>query len=776
MKRVDWRPQRRAQPAEPRQEQVRAHLLGRGARHHRQRDEPHQGEVRPDRHPLPVRPARREQGRARPATAPAASCCALLGGFTLQIRKPDSWEGWCWGTKHVWGCEPVGQRPAEQPAQGHRQERELLLFWGCDQETTPWGWQGQLASRLSYWWTEIGIKQIYICPDLNYAAAVHADKWIPVLPNTDAALYLAITYLWFKEGTYDKEYVDDPRRRRGQVRSLRHGRGGRRPQDPGVGRSHHAASPPASSRRWPRVGLQAHHRRHRQRRPRHPRPLLHRAGPPAGASAWPCRAWASRACNQAKMIEWGLLRRPRAVRASPSRSRVPNLRTAYTRRPPVRDLNHPSFIPKTFIPKAILEGESTGGAASPRPPTARGPVHPLQVPGRRLLQDPHDLDRLAVLDHLLEPRQRLRRGHAHPDIEFMFAQHPWLENDCLLRRHHPAGEHQAGRGRHRRRHLQRPVPTCSSPSTSASSRSASPTATTRSCASSPRSWACWRSTPGGKTHPRAHQVRLRDLARAPTSSAGKSSTRRATASSRPPTDWEDDPAGLLAASTRTRRSTRSPPPPASSSSTPPAWPSTSPTTSSGRRCRSGSRRASRHDETIGTERAKKYPLLVMSNHPRWSVHSQHDDITWLREIATCKVTGSRRLPVRAGLAAPGRRRGARHQGRRHRQHLQRARHRARRRLRDGAHHARRDLHRPRRQVRPHRSRARSTAAAPSTPSSRATSPPRTPCGQAISGFLVDVREDRAWKTCKAKYPEAFARSVRPLCRSWLRRLGPEGGE
>ena len=37
--------------------------------------------------------------------------------------------------------------------------------------------------------------------------------------------------------------------------------------------------------------------------------------------------------------------------------------------------------------------------------------------------------------------------------------------------------------------------------------------------------------------------------------------------------------------------------------------------------------------------AKKYPLLVMSNHPRWGVHSQHDDITWFREIDTCKVKG-----------------------------------------------------------------------------------------------------------------------------------------
>jgi trimethylamine-N-oxide reductase (cytochrome c) len=29
----------------------------------------------------------------------------------------------------------------------------------------------------------------------------------------------------------------------------------------------------------------------------------------------------------------------------------------------------------------------------------------------------------------------------------------------------------------------------------------------------------------------------------------------------------------------------------------------------------------------------------MSNHPRWGIHSQHDDVTWLREIETCKIKG-----------------------------------------------------------------------------------------------------------------------------------------
>jgi trimethylamine-N-oxide reductase (cytochrome c) len=46
-----------------------------------------------------------------------------------------------------------------------------------------------------------------------------------------------------------------------------------------------------------------------------------------------------------------------------------------------------------------------------------------------------------------------------------------------------------------------------------------------------------------------------------------------------------------------------------------------------------------HDERLSSERAKKYPLLMMSNHGRWRVHAQFDDISWLREIPTCKVKG-----------------------------------------------------------------------------------------------------------------------------------------
>ena len=144
--------------------------------------------------------------------APAHGCMnrllSLLGRYSTQMRNNDSWEGWHWGSKNVWGCEPVGQmQPCGNVYQDIAENSELLLFWGCDPETTPLGIQGMMSSRLCYWLTDLGIKCVYICPDLNYGAAVHADKWIPVLPNTDAALYLAICYMWLTEGTYEKEYV-----------------------------------------------------------------------------------------------------------------------------------------------------------------------------------------------------------------------------------------------------------------------------------------------------------------------------------------------------------------------------------------------------------------------------------------------------------------------------------------------------------------------------------------------------------------------------------------
>ena len=131
------------------------------------------------------------------------------GDCTLQVRNPDSWEGWYWGAKHVWGMNAFAGlvSPQTNLVKDVTENSEMILYWGCDPETTPWGYVAGTPSQLCYYWTEIGIKQVFICPDLNYGAAVHADKWIPILPNTDAAMQLAVAYVWIKEGTYDKAYV-----------------------------------------------------------------------------------------------------------------------------------------------------------------------------------------------------------------------------------------------------------------------------------------------------------------------------------------------------------------------------------------------------------------------------------------------------------------------------------------------------------------------------------------------------------------------------------------
>ncbi|MCQ2406489.1 MAG: molybdopterin-dependent oxidoreductase, partial [Oscillospiraceae bacterium] len=145
--------------------------------------------------------------------APSHGCpnrlLSLMGGYTEQMRNMDSWEGWYWGAKHVWGCEPVGEMaPTTNIYPDMAQNSTSMLFWGCDPEVTPLGFGLHLPTNLCYWFTELGIKSTYICPELNYGAAVHADKWIPILPNTDAAMQLAIAYVWLTEGTYDKEYIE----------------------------------------------------------------------------------------------------------------------------------------------------------------------------------------------------------------------------------------------------------------------------------------------------------------------------------------------------------------------------------------------------------------------------------------------------------------------------------------------------------------------------------------------------------------------------------------
>jgi anaerobic selenocysteine-containing dehydrogenase len=557
----------------------------------------------------------------------------LWGGFTQQNRQPDSWEGWWWGSKHFWGCEPVGQGMQSNLLYDISKNTELLLFWGCDQETTPWGWQGQLPSRLSYWWTELGIKQIYVAPDLNYAAAVHADRWIPVLPNTDAALYLAITYQWFKNGSYDKEYLKT------------HAVGVEKYEAYVLGKEDGVAKTPEWAAPITGVPARTIKALAQEWASKRTTVVIGNGGPgirgpyATEAARLQCICLAMQGLgkpgvNQAKMIEWGLFDKPDQY-AQPKPLRVPYLRKAYTGGHP-DETNHPSFIPKTYVPKAILEGQCDWWGCESETADRKDQFVHYKYPA-----DGCSKIHMVWTDSpswitCWNSGNDYVRAMRHPDIEFMFAQHPWLENDCLLadiilpvntklEEDDIAGDIFSGQY-----NLLFPEHKCIEPL--AESYSDYEVV----CKIAERLGLLDKYT-GGKSIPELIKYgwetsRCADLINweelnekgyfvVPTAD-----------------DWEDVPAGFY-----------------NFYKDPEKYPLSTPTgklefEATGLRKHFPDdlerppvpkwvAKGISHEETIGTERSKKYPLLVCSNHPRWSVHSQHDDITWLREIETCKIKG-----------------------------------------------------------------------------------------------------------------------------------------
>lgn len=130
------------------------------------------------------------------------------GWWTQQVRNPDSWEGYYWGAKHVWGFDHSLGEPFQDAVWDDVLEHcEMVIFSGNDPEATGLGMSGGIALEMPKWLKRAGVKIIAISPDLNYAAAVHADKWIPIKPNTDPALYLGVAHTWITEDKYDKDYI-----------------------------------------------------------------------------------------------------------------------------------------------------------------------------------------------------------------------------------------------------------------------------------------------------------------------------------------------------------------------------------------------------------------------------------------------------------------------------------------------------------------------------------------------------------------------------------------
>ncbi|NTU89193.1 MAG: molybdopterin-dependent oxidoreductase, partial [Actinobacteria bacterium] len=356
----------------------------------------------------------------------------MLGGYTYQARNPDSWEGWYWGAKHVWGQSPLGQGDQYNLWHDVSQNCEMLLFWGCDMETTPWAWGGQQSSRLCNWFTELGIQQVYICPDFNYGAAVHADKWIPVHPNTDSALHLAIQYVWLIEGTWDKEYVETHADSQELYFDYVLGK------EDGIPKTPAWASPicgvpsrqiKALARNWAKLRTSIAHCNggsYIRSTYSHEPARLEVLGLTMQGFGKPGR-------NVLKFIEWQMFGEANSM-PGPRSEVIPTIYAAYHGW--MMGLQA-SFIPKTMMPQA-LSGNYT--AENPltwysypdasMPPEMQFNAYQYPLPGanpiRMIWSD------APCWTTCWNGGNAMIDAYRSPNIEFILTQHIWMENDCLF--------------------------------------------------------------------------------------------------------------------------------------------------------------------------------------------------------------------------------------------------------------------------------------------------------------------------------------------------------
>ncbi len=129
-------------------------------------------------------------------------------GWTSVAHNPDSWEGWYWGAMHHWGQSMhLGAPESYGTVEDCLKECEMVVFWSSDPEATSGVYAAFEGTVRRQWLNELGIPLVHIDPFYNHTAALLGGKWLAPRPATSNALALAIAYVWIQEELYDKDYV-----------------------------------------------------------------------------------------------------------------------------------------------------------------------------------------------------------------------------------------------------------------------------------------------------------------------------------------------------------------------------------------------------------------------------------------------------------------------------------------------------------------------------------------------------------------------------------------
>ncbi len=132
-----------------------------------------------------------------------------LIGHTQAVMNPDSWEGWYWGAMHHWGYSMrLGAPETYGTIEDCLKHCEMVVFWSSDPEATGGAYGAFEGTVRRQWLKDLGVKFVHIDPYYNHTAALFGGKWFAPRPDTGNAMALAIVYTWITEGLYDKEFVE----------------------------------------------------------------------------------------------------------------------------------------------------------------------------------------------------------------------------------------------------------------------------------------------------------------------------------------------------------------------------------------------------------------------------------------------------------------------------------------------------------------------------------------------------------------------------------------
>ena len=560
-----------------------------------------------------------------------------LGGYTLQARNPDSWEGWYWGAKHIWGQDPVGQGNQNNLFLDVARNSNTVLFWGCDVVTTPWGWGGHFPSRYCFFLHDVGVRQIYVCPDVNYACAVHADKWIPIRPNTDSAMQLAIAHTWLKEGTYDKDYLET--HAVGFEYFSDHVMG----VDDGIEKTPEwaegicgvpARQIKALARNWAKENTSIAHGNGGS----YIRSTYSHEPARLEVCLLGMQSLGKPGCNQLKMMEYQLFSLGSQMPA-PRSSFIPDLVSILF---PYAADTRESLVPETLVPEALAGDYSHDDPLTWYGCTCAGV--PVEDQFRKIQYPAEGSERIhMVWTDCPKWTSSWNGGNKFIDalhdenVEFFLAQHIWMEDDCLFA------------------DLILPVNTkfeeydinCDITSGNynmllVEEQSIEPLGESKS------DYECAMAVAEklGKLEELTGGQSIMDKVKTGFENSGvqyfmdyDEFMEKKCYIVPAAEDWEDDMAGFYGFY-----------------SDPENYPLTTPT---GKLEYYSERLAEKFpddqergpypkwiekgethpDERLTTPRAELYPFLLVSNHPHWRLHSQLDDVPWFREIKTCKVKG-----------------------------------------------------------------------------------------------------------------------------------------